>query len=265
MTHNVNKTQTSTDAESTSNYAAENVKDGKMNSSNNIVMKQEKKQLNSNDIMQNSRQHYAIDLAQKQSTTIQEQQKKKVENAQTIQKLSAENSTLKSMIAGLRAELSSTKKINQSLKTANQSLVHQNDDLRNNNGLNTRKEIEDIIARDRDNQIQNSKLKELINKSNEAVKRANAERDKTIKDTKKAKSDMKKQCDRKIRQAEKEKDAAIRQSKKYHKELKKRTILACCLHAFTLFCVKIVNKQVTLVFVELVRVILWWIYKIISS
>ena len=229
------------------------------NSSNDTVPKKEKRQLISNDTMQKSKQPNVMDLVQKQSATIQYQQKKLTRQNQTIQKLSSEKSNLTSTIAKLQEELSSTQKINQ-------KLVKQNDDLRNNNGLKTKKEVEDILAKSRDIQIQNSKLIGLVNKSNiEAVDRANAERDEAIKDADRAKADMKKQCSLKVRQAEKGKEAAIRRTRKAEKTLKKRSFLAYGLLAFTLFCAGIMNKLVRNDFLMFFKVLLCGLFEILSA
>ena len=69
----------------------------------------------------------------------------------TISKLSYQNSTLtsrtqeqQSLIAALRTEISETQDINRSLQEGNQKLLRENEDLRFDHGVESRKEVDDL-------------------------------------------------------------------------------------------------------------------------
>ena len=69
----------------------------------------------------------------------------------TISKLSSQNSTLtsktqeqQSMIAALRTEISEAQDINRSLRKDNQALIQENENIRFDHGVESRKEVDDL-------------------------------------------------------------------------------------------------------------------------
>ena len=186
---------------------------------------------NLNDTTQNSNPQPQDSILQKQS--------------EMIQTLLSEKSKLTSMIADLRAELSSVQKINQSLTTNNRLLVKQNDDLRNNAGLLSKKEQKQLEERCRTLTDGNAELKRQVNISNvEAVESAQAAQKAAERKAVKDIADYKKSADKKVSEAVNDKNTAIRKAKEAVKAAKKNQSVAwgsllitlmCCLIAYQTF------------------------------
>ena len=164
------------------------------------------------------------------------------QDTEKIQTLLSEKSKLTSTIADLRAELSSVQKINQSLTMNNQSLVKQNDDLRNNSGLLSKKEQKQLEERCRILSDGNSELKRQVNISNvEAVEAAQAAQKAAKWKAAKDISDYKKEADKQVSDALKEKNASIREAKNTVKAAKKSQRIAWGSLLVTLLCCLIVH------------------------
>ena len=163
----------------------------------------------------------------------------------TSQTLLSKNQEMQSQIADLKAELSSVQKINLSLTTNNQSLVKQNDDLRNNAGLLSRKEQEQLEEKYRNLTTGADKLKKQVNMSNvEAVESAQAAQKAAERKAEKDIADYKESADKKVSEAVSAKNTAIRQTKEKVKAAKKNQQIAwgsllvtllCCLIAYPTF------------------------------
>lgn len=131
-----------------------------------------------------------------------------------IQQLSSEKLELTSVIADLRAELSSVQKINQSLTTNNQLLVKQNDDLRNNAGLVSRKEQEKLAKELTNTRGLLSEARKKINMSNvEAVEAAQATQKAAEQKAAKEIAEYKASADKRIADAINAKNTVIKQEK----------------------------------------------------
>ncbi len=172
-----------------------------------------------------------------ESETVQ-QMSETIENQNIrIQQLSSEKSELTSVIADLRAELSSVQKINQSLTTNNQLLVKQNDDLRNNAGLASRKEQEKLAEELMGAQVLLSEANKKINMSNvEAVEAARAAQKAAEQKAAKEIIAYKASADNRIADAINAKNAAIRQAKNKVKAIEKSCTIAWGSLIATLFC-----------------------------
>ena len=190
-----------------------------------------KKNSNSSDTAKNLNPQPQDSILQKQS--------------EMIQTLLSEKSELTSVIADLRAELSSVQKINQSLTTNNQLLVKQNDDLRNNAGLLSRKEQEKLEKELTDTQARLSDAGKKINMSSvKAVQDAQAAQRAA---ERKADNDIleyKKFADKRIYDAVNDRNTAIRKAKEALKTAGKEQSIAwgsllmtlmCCLIAYQTF------------------------------
>ncbi len=154
-----------------------------------------------------------------------------------IQQLSSEKSELTSVIADLRAELSSVQKINQSLTTNNQLLVKQNDDLRNNAGLASRKEQEKLAEELTGAQVLLSEANKKINMSNvEAVEAARAAQKAAEQKAAKDIIAYKASADNRIADAINAKNTVIRQVKDKVKAIEKSCQIAWGSLIATLFC-----------------------------
>ena len=183
--------------------------------------------------------------ASQESKTVQEMSET-IENQKIqIQQLSSEKSELTSVIADLRAELSSVQKINQSLTTNNQLLVKQNDDLRNNAGLLSKKEQKQLEERCRTLTDGNAELKRQVNISNvEAVESARAAQKAAERKAEKDISDYRKAADKKVSEAVNDKNTAVRKAKEAVKSAKNNQSIAwgsllitllCCMIAYQTF------------------------------
>lgn len=215
---------------------------------------------NSNNTTQNSNLQLQDSILQKQSEMVQQLQSElnsttmdldtlkkngRPQDAEKIQTLLSEKSKLTSTIADLRAELSSVQKINQSLTTNNQLLVKQNDDLRNNAGLLSKKEQKQLEERCRTLTDGIAELKRQVNISNvEAVESARAAQKAAERKAEKDISDYKKNADKKVAEAVNDKNAAIRKAKGAVKSAKKNQSIAwgsllitllCCMIAYQTF------------------------------
>ena len=216
-----------------------------------------KEKNNSTSIMQKSNlQSKELELLQKQSEVLRQVTEQRdillkegrTEDQQMIQHLSSEISELKSLITALRTELSQTQKINQ-------SLTQNNDALRKNNGLLLRKEQEELIAEVTTTRDQNSKLRELVDKSSvEAVDTAKRERDQAIKDKKDGIRAAQSQAAHETYEAHQKQKDAERKAKKATDTLKERSFLYMGLLAFTLLCVGVMNSQVFSDFLDFFKV-----------
>jgi hypothetical protein len=127
--------------------------------------------------------------------------------------------------------------------------------LRNNNGLISRKEQEAIIAEAEDIQVQNSKLRELVDKSNvDAVNKAIAEKNKAKQEAAELVKQTKSKCLHDTYKAGQKEKSATERANKAEEELKYKTFLAFGLLAFTLICVGIKNEQVRMDFFNFFKV-----------
>lgn len=233
----------------------------RMNSSSPVSKPTENVQMpNLNNTTQNSNPQPQDSMLQKQSEMIQQLQSElnsttmeldtlkkngRPQDTERIQTLLSEKSKLTSTIADLRAELSSVQKINQSLTTNNQLLVKQNDDLRNNAGLLSRKEQEKLTADLTTTQARLSDVEKKINMSNvKAVESAQSAQKAAERKATKDIADYKKEADKKISDAVTAKNTAIRQAKDKEKAVKKNQQIAwgttlitllCCLIAYPVF------------------------------
>ena len=124
--------------------------------------KEEKKPENSTDTMQTSNprsveqtllskvQELSAALTAAKDNLAKEKQRTRTLD-RTISKLSSQNSTLKSktqeqqsMIAALRTEISEAQDINRSLRKDNQALIQENENIRFDHGVESRKEVDDL-------------------------------------------------------------------------------------------------------------------------
>lgn len=224
-----------------------------------IEIESELKQ-NLNNTTKNSNPQLQDSILQKQSETIQKLQlelnetsrelnllKKqgRPQDQEKIQNLSSEKSELTSAITSLRTELSETQKINQSLTMHNRSLVKQNDDLRNNNGLKLRNEQVELLEELEDTQALNDKLREMVDKSSvEAVDKANAERKQALRDCEKKIKEIKSQSIHETYEAHEKQRQAEAEAKEAKEKLEKNTYLSFGLLTFTLICCGIMNATV---------------------
>ena len=215
---------------------------------------------NLNNTTQNSNPQLQDSILQKQSEMIQQLQSElnsttmeldtlkkngRPQDTERIQTLLSEKSKLTSTIADLRAELSSVQKINQSLTTNNQLLVKQNDDLRNNAGLLSKKEQKQLEERCRTLTDGNAELKRQVNISNvEAVESARAAQKAAERKAEKDISDYRKVADKKVSEAVNDKNATVRKAKEAVKSAKKNQSIAwgsllitllCCMIAYQTF------------------------------
>ncbi len=177
-----------------------------------------------------------------ESETIQ-QMSETIENQNIrIQQLSSEKLELTSVIADLRAELSSVQKINQSLTTNNQLLVKQNDDLRNNAGLVSRKEQEKLAKELTNTRGLLSEARKKINMSNvEAVEAAQATQKAAEQKAAKEIAEYKASADKRIADAINAKNTVIKQAKDKVKATEKSRQIAWGSLIATLFCCLIVH------------------------
>ena len=172
-----------------------------------------------------------------ESEKVQEMSKMIESQKIQIQQLSSEKSELSSVIADLRAELSSVQKINQSLTTNNQLLVKQNDDLRNNAGLASRKEQEKLAEELAGAKVLLSEANKKINMSNvEAVEAARAAQKAAEQKAAKEITDYRASADNRITEAINAKNSTIRQAKDKVKAVEKSNQTAWGSLTITLFC-----------------------------
>ena len=200
---------------------------------------------NSDSIMQNSNLQPQDSILQRQSETIRKQAAEIQEQSRTIQTLSLEKSELTSAIANLRAELSSVQSINQLLTTDNQRFSKENDDLRNNAGLLSKKEQDDLIQKLANTQALLSDAKKKINMSNvEAVQAAQAAQKAAERKAENDIADYKKGADKRVADAISAKNAAICQAEESVASMEKKqktawgfslATLLCCLIAYPAF------------------------------
>ena len=170
------------------------------------------------------------------------------EDQKTIQKLSSQVSELTSVITELKTELSETQRINQSLS-------QNNDDLRNNKGLKSRKQQEELEAKLAATQTLNAKLNDMIDKSSvEAVDNALAERDRALYDMKKGIRDAKAQASHDIYETHKYQKEAEKKAADAVNKLNTNSFLYIGLLAFTLLCQCIMNRQVVIDFIDFFKV-----------
>ena len=124
--------------------------------------KEEKKPENSTDTMQTSNSQSAeqtlLSKVQELSAALtavkddlEREKRKSRAQDRTISKLSSRNSTLisktqeqQSMIAALRTEISETQDINRSLRKDNQALTQENENIRFDHGVESRREFDDL-------------------------------------------------------------------------------------------------------------------------
>ena len=177
-----------------------------------------------------------------ESETIQ-QMSETIENQNIrIQQLSSEKLELTSVIADLRAELSSVQRINQSLTTNNQLLVKQNDDLRNNVGLVSRKEQEKLAEELTNARVLLSEANKKINMSNvEAVEAAQAAQKAAEQKAAKEIAEYKASADKRIADAINAKNTVIKQAKDKVKAAEKSCQIAWGSLIAMLFCCLIIH------------------------
>ena len=210
-----------------------------------VITEQTKK----GNLQQNSSQQTSSDTTQK----LNQPSLESVVEAQSeaIQKLTAENhlkdetienlrnqiqtdlsemSELTSVIAELRAEISSVQNVNQ-------SIVKENDDLRNRGGLLSRKEQQKLAADLEDTQSLLADTRKLVDISNvEAVQKAQAAQAAAELKAKKDIADYKKLADEKIDEAVVAKSEAKKNAKLMVDRAKKKERIAWGSLAATLFC-----------------------------
>lgn len=184
---------------------------------------------------------------------------------EAIQILSSEKSELKSVIADLRAELSSVQKINQSLTRNNQSLTQSNDDLRNNAGLRSLKEQRQLEERCHTLMAGNADLKRMVNMSNvEAVQTAQAAQKAA---EQKARQDIlacEAEARGKVYTATLEKKSAIKDAKKRVQNAEKSRRTAWGSFIITLFCCLIVHPSCLLDIESFIYAPIMWIWNTLN-
>ena len=186
--------------------------------------------------------------------------------SETIQQLSSEKLELTSVIADLRAELSSVQKINQSLTTNNQLLVKQNDDLRNNAGLVSRKEQEKLAKELTNTRGLLSEANKKINMSNiETVEAAQAAQKAAEQKAAKDIADTKKLADNKVSEAVKTKDVAIKQANEKIKAANKNRQIAQGSLFITLLCCIIIHPAILSDARDMVYLPAIWVWESLSD
>ena len=230
---------------------------------------------NLNDTTQKSKQPSTeMELLEKQSEALKQvtEQRDRLlkegrpEDQKKIQKLLSEKSELTSAIAELRTELSETQNTNQCLSTNNRILVKQNDDLRNSNGLKSKKEQSDLMEEVTATRDQNAKLKEMVSKSSvEAVDTARAERDQAIRDKKEGIRAAESKAWHETYEAEQKQKKAEDKAKEAAETLERRSFLYIGLLAFTLLCCAVMNSQVVSDFLDFFKVPALGIYDMVCE
>ena len=196
-----------------------------------------KNQSTLNDTTQKSNQSSLESLVEAQSEALRKltaenhQKDMLIEDLRNqIQSSLSEKSELISVIAELRAE-------NSSVQSVNQSIVKENDDLRNRGGLLSRKEQQKLAASLADTQSLLADTKKLVNMSNvEAVRNAQAAQEAAELKAKKDIADYKDLADGKINKAVEVKIEAKKNAKFMVDRAKKKERIAWESIATTLFC-----------------------------
>ena len=161
---------------------------------------------------------------------------------EAIQTLSLEKLKLKSAIADLRAELSSVQRINQSLTKNNQLLTQSNDDLRNNAGLMSIKEQEQLEERYLALMSGNAEMKRKVNMSNvKAVQSALAAQKAAEQKAKQEILACEAEAKGKVYAAIMEKNAALKEARKRVRTAEQSKRTAWGYFLFTLLCCLIAN------------------------
>ena len=150
----------------------------------------------------------------------------------------SEMSELKSVIAELRAEISSVQNVNQ-------SIVKENDDLRNSAGLMSRKEQQKLVEKLTTTQDLLSDTKKLVNMSNvTAVENAQAAKQAAEAKARQDIANCKEEANSKVSEAVKSKNDTIKVANAKIKAAKKSQQIAwgsliatlfCCLMAYPVF------------------------------
>ena len=191
---------------------------------------QQKSENSTNTIGRLSQQ--SKDLIQKQSTAIEAQKKQIADLTEKIQKQSSEMQEMQSAITDLTTELSDTQKLNQKLQKSNQLLQQSNDDLRNNKGLKTRAEIEEITSRMATITADSKKVYEAYKEAQQQVNWSNV---KAVQEAKeearqarrrennavKASQEAQDQAEKKVEEANDKADSAVEKAKKRAEEATK--------------------------------------------
>ena len=192
-----------------------------------------------------------LEIQRKDQENIQKYLERMRELRENLQKISSENQKLQDELQKLteenqklQTELSRTQNINQSLQRSN-------DDLRNRNGLRSRKEQEQLEEKIRDVQDRNSKLEKMVALSSvEAVEAAQKKQQEAEKREQLAKcmeeSEKKK--------AEKEMRIVKKQAEKRIEKIKKKEILWRIGYVMILLLAIMKNRVLQNDLVDLVRV-----------
>lgn len=211
-----------------------NLKD-RMNSGSEIqiIQSSETTQMNQNtssDTSQKLNQPSRESLVDVQAEAIRKQALEIESLKSQVQTLSSEKLKLTSTLAETSEELSYTQK-------QNLELAKENDDLRNREGLASRKEQQKLVADLADAQSLLADTKKLVNMSNvDTVKKAQAAQKAAELKAKKDIADYRDAADSKVAEAINEKGAAIRTADIRVKMAKKKEKIAWGSLAATLFC-----------------------------
>ena len=211
-----------------------NLKD-RMNSGSEIqiIQSSETTQMNQNtssDTSQKLNQPSRESLVDVQAEAIRKQALEIESLKSQVQTLSSEKLKLTSTLAETSEELSYTQK-------QNLELAKENDDLRNREGLASRKEQQKLVADLADAQSLLADTKKLVNMSNvDTVKKAQAAQAAAELKAKKDIADYKRQADGKINKAIEAKNEAKKNAKLMVDAAKKKKRIAWGSLATTLFC-----------------------------
>ncbi len=164
--------------------------------------------------------------------------------SETIQMLSSQVSELKSATADLRAELLSVQNLNQLLSTNNQRLSKENDDLRNNAGIESRKELQRLKEKWRAIEADNEKLRDQVDMSSvRAVEDARYARWTTESWAKRRISECEEDAENRICKAKEKTKQAISCAKGQVAAAKRKQAVAWSSLLFTLLCCLIRNRS----------------------